>query len=263
MQDPARRVTSPPKHEAVIIPVDLQGVFRIAVISLGMAVGGASMLGAVAQTSEEARIDEVDPGQSVANAVIELAGWVIATEDHRDFPFAIIDKSAAQVLVFGGDGKLKGLAPVLVGSADGDHSAPGVGDRELKDIPAKDRTTPAGRFVAGYGPATGGQRVLWVDYETAVSIHPIATGNRAEKREERLATPTPDDNRITHGCINVSQEFYDKVVRATFAKGGVFYVLPDDMTMEEAFPGFGNANLATSVVGAFSMSSLTEAAGGK
>ncbi len=229
-----------------------------------MVFGSASMLSAVAQTADAPKVDEVDPGQPVGATVIELAGWVIATEDHRGYPFAIVDKAAAQVLVFGADGKLKGLAPVLVGSAEGDHSAPGIGDRELKDIPAKDRTTPAGRFVAGYGPATGGQRVLWVDYETAVSIHPITTGNRAEKREERLATPKPDDNRITHGCINVSQDFYDRIVRATFAKGGVFYVLPDAMTMEEAFPGFGYANLATSLVGAFSMSSLSEAkSGGK
>jgi hypothetical protein len=249
---------NPNRREAFVIPVDLKNSIRVAVISLGMALGGTSLLGAAAQNADEARIDEVDPGQPVANAVIELAGWVIATDNHRGYPFAIIDKKAAQVLIFGADGKLKGLAPVLIGSAVGDHSAPGVGDRELKDIPMNDRTTPAGRFIAGYGPATGGQRVLWVDYEAAVSIHPISTGNRAEKREERLASPKPDDNRITHGCLNVSQEFYDKIVRTTFAKGGVFYVLPDNMTMDEAFPGFGNSNLAMSVVGAFSMSSLAE-----
>ena len=121
----------------------------------------------------------------------------------------------------------------------GDDSAPGIGDRELKDIPMKDRTTPAGRFLAAYGPAAGKQRVLWIDYETAVSIHPLADNSTPkEKRKERLASPGPDDNRITHGCINVSKDFYARVVKPTFEKGGVFYVLPDSKTIQAAFPGY-------------------------
>lgn len=181
-------------------------------------------------------MDEVDPGQRVSDTVVDVAGWVIASEDNRGLPFAIVDKGAAQVLIFGADGKLLGLAPALIGSAVGDDSAPGVGDRELKDIPMKDRTTPAGRFLASYGPAAGKQTVLWVDYNTAVSIHPMSESNTREKRKERLASATPEDNRITHGCINVSPAFYEKVVRTTFKKGGVFYVLPESAPVEVFFP---------------------------
>ena len=154
-------------------------------------------------------IDEVDPDQPVSEAVVTIAGWVIASGDNRKLPFAIVDKSLAQVLVFGADGKLKGLAPALIGSAVGDDSAPGVGDRELKDIPQDERTTPAGRYLAGFGPATGGETVLWVDYATAVSIHAVQAtrASKKEKRKERLASPGPEDNRITHGCINVSSTF--------------------------------------------------------
>jgi hypothetical protein len=185
-------------------------------------------------------IDEVDPGQPVSQTVIDIAGWVIASGDNRGLPFAVIDKAAAQVLVFGKDGKLRGLAPALVGSAVGDESAPGVGDRELKDIPLEERTTPAGRYLAGFGPAPGGKRVLWVDYATAISIHAMenSRASKKEKRKERLASTTPEDNRITHGCINVSPTFYSKVVGPTFKKGGVFYVLPDSMSIEMAFPAF-------------------------
>ena len=57
----------------------------------------------------------------------------------------------------------------------------------------------------------------------------------------RLASPTPDDNRVTHGCINVSPAFYEQVVSPTFARGGVFYVLPDEGSLEEAFPEFAGA----------------------
>ena len=185
-------------------------------------------------------LDEVDPDQPVSDTVVNVAGWVIASGDNRGHPFAVVDKNAAQVLVFNAEGKLKGLAPVLVGSAFGDESAPGVGDRELKDIPLLDRTTPAGRYLAGFGPAAGGKNVLWIDYATAVSIHPLESTRAAkkEKRKERLATATPDDNRITHGCINVSPAFYTKVVSPTFKEGGVFYVLPDTMTLQYAFPAF-------------------------
>ena len=184
--------------------------------------------------------DEVAPGQPVSFMLTDLAGWVVATEDNRGLPFAVVDKVAAQIVVFDVHGKVKGMAPILTGSAVGDASAPGVGDRELKDIPKGDRTTPAGRFLAGYGPAVGGQRVLWVDYATSVSIHPMpaTSASKKEKRKERLASPKPDDNRITHGCINVSSTFYKKVVSTVFKKGGIFYVLPDTMTAEEAFPGF-------------------------
>ncbi len=168
---------------------------------------------------------------------------MIAAEDNRGQPFAVIDKQAAQILIFGGDGKLKGMAPVLLGSAHGDDSAEGVGDRELKDIPMADRTTPAGRFLAGYGPAYGGERVLWVDYNTAISIHPIPATkvSKAEKRTQRLNTAKVDDNYITHGCINVSPAFYKKVVSPLFKKGGIFYVLPDTISIADAFPGFGAA----------------------
>lgn len=182
-------------------------------------------------------VDEVDPGQPVSDTVVDVAGWVIASRDNRGLPFAIVDKGAAQVLIFGADGRLQGLAPALIGSAVGDDSAPGIGDRELKDIPMKDRTTPAGRFLASYGPAAGKQTVLWVDYSTAVSIHPMSETNTREKRKERLISATPEDNRITHGCINVSPAFYEKVVRPTFRKGGVFYVLPESAPVESVFPG--------------------------
>jgi hypothetical protein len=185
--------------------------------------------------------DQLPEGQEVSDTVIELAGWIVATKDSQDYPFAIIDKASAQILVFGGDGRPRGAAPGLFGSAVGDHTAPGVAGLALREIPGRDRTTPAGRFVGGFGPSIDAGRVLWVDYDSAVSIHPTATGVPAEKREERLASPTPDDNRITHGCINVSPEFYERIMQPTFEKGGVFYILPDKAPLAETFPEFAQS----------------------
>ena len=217
--------------------------FRAAAFGLGLTAAGLSAPGsAVAQA-----IDEVDPEQPVSQASVDVAAWAIASGDNRGLPFAVIDKAAAQVLVFDADGRLQGLAPVLIGSAFGDHSTPGVGDRELSEIAPEERTTPAGRFMAAYGPATKGQTVLWVDYATAVSLHPVVTTKRNEARDVRLSSSTPYDNRITYGCINVSPTFYKQVVRPTFqGTEGVFYVLPEVMTVAEALPAFAAHQAAMS-----------------
>ena len=188
-----------------------------------------------------AAVDLLPADQDVSETVIDLAGWIVASEDSGGYPFAVIDKAAAQVLVFDGEGRLRGAAPALFGSATGDHTAPGVGGLALRELPGKDRTTPAGRFVGGFGPSIAAGRVLWVDYDSAVSIHPTATGVPAERRVERLESPSPDDNRITHGCINVAPEFYDRVMKPTFERGGVFYILPDEMPLAETFPEFAES----------------------
>ena len=203
-------------------------------------IGAASAKEAAAQPV--AAVDELPPGQKVSSTVIELAGWVVGAKDSQGFPFAVIDKAAAQILVFGGDGRLRGAAPGLFGSAPGDHTAPGVAGLALREIPGRDRTTPAGRFVGGFGPSIDAGRVLWVDYDSSVSLHPTATGVPAEKRAERLASPSPDDNRITHGCINVTPEFYEQIIRPTFERGGVFYILPDADPIAETFPDFAQSH---------------------
>jgi len=215
--------------------------------ALLLALASASIGAAMAEesaTQPVASVDQLPPGQEVSDTVIELAGWVIAANDNHGYPFMVMDKAAAQILVFGGDGKLRGAAPGLFGSAVGDHAAPGIAGLALREIPGRDRTTPAGRFVGGYGQSIDAGRVLWVDYDSAVSLHPTASGLPAERRDERLASPTPDDNRVTHGCINVSPAFYEQVVRSTFEKGGVFYILPDKASMAETFPEFAESRAA-------------------
>jgi hypothetical protein len=204
-----------------------------------LALALASFGVARAEDAAAAAFDQLPPDQSVSDTVVELAGWVVATRDNHGRPFAIIDKGAAQIFVFGPDGRVRGAAPGLFGSAIGDHTVDGIAGMALRDIPAADRTTPAGRFIGGFGPSIGGGRTLWVDYDSAVSIHPVM-GAAAERRSQRLASPSPDDNRITHGCINVSREFFERVVSPAFEDGGVFYILPDAAPLAETFPGFAH-----------------------
>jgi hypothetical protein len=177
----------------------------------------------------------------------EVADWVIASGDNRGLPFAVVDKVAAEVFVFDADGQLKGAAPALVGLAHGDDSTPGVGDRELSNIPPEERTTPAGRFMVAFGPSGDGKTVLWVDYATAISLHAVIDTNRKEQRPKRLASPTPDDNRITFGCINVPTAFYRQVIRSTFkGRNGVMYILPESKPLTEVLPAFEAQRTAAS-----------------
>jgi hypothetical protein len=218
-------------------------MIRIVIGSLALALATLGVANAEdAAAQPVAAVDQLPLDQDVSDMVVELAGWIVASRDNEGYPFAIIDKAAAQVLVFGPDGRLRGAAPGLFGSAVGDHTAPGVAGLALREIPGRDRTTPAGRFVGGFGPSIDAGRVLWVDYDSAVSIHPLADVP-AERRAERLASPSPGDNRITHGCINVSAEFFESVVRPAFERGGVFYVLPDEATLAETFPEFAQSDV--------------------
>lgn len=166
----------------------------------------------------------------------QLADWVVDSGDNVDKPFVIVDKVNARIFVFGADGRIRGAAPALLGSARGDDSVAGIGERELSDVRPADRTTPAGRFVAALGRNFRGEDVVWVDYDAAVSLHRVITSNPKERRLHRLATPTPRDNRISYGCINVPVAFYETVVSPAFTgTEGIVYVLPEVRSMREVF----------------------------
>jgi hypothetical protein len=170
-----------------------------------------------------------------------VADWVVDSGDNHDVPFVIVDKKDARIFVFDAHGKLQGAAPALLGLAKGDDAIPGIGDREMSTIRPAERTTPAGRFVA----AIDRFRVLWVDYGTSVSIHRVINTKPAERRPQRLASPTPLDNRISYGCINVPIKFYDKVVLPAFAgPNAIVYVLPDTKSVKSVFASYDVAEHA-------------------
>jgi hypothetical protein len=178
-------------------------------------------------------------GEQASRNVRHIADWVVDSGDNRGLPFVIVDKTDARIFVFDPGGWLSGAAPALLGLARGDDTVPGIGDRELSNIRPEERTTPAGRFVAQRGMTFRGEDVVWVDYDSGVSLHRVVTSNPRERRLERLATPTPADNRISYGCINVPIAFYNKVVDPTFARTtGIVYVLPETRSVQLVFGSY-------------------------
>ena len=168
-----------------------------------------------------------------------LADWVVHAGDNRSLPFVIVDKTQAKVFVFDALGELRGAAPALLGLARGDDAVPGIGNRALSSIRPEERTTPAGRFVAALGLNLQGKEILWVDYETSISMHPVVTAKPEERRAQRLATATPLDNRISYGCINVPAKFFENVVRPAFTgTNGIVYVMPETRPHREVFASY-------------------------
>jgi hypothetical protein len=166
-----------------------------------------------------------------------VKSWVLETGDNQGLPFVLIDKVNAQVFAFGRDGGLLGATPVLLGLARGDVAPPGIGDLPLSAIGPEDRITPSGRFVASLGENLTGTSVLWIDYAGALSLHPVR-GRPADRRLQRLATPTSEDNRISYGCVNVPVAFYDEIIAPAFrGTVGIVYILPETTSVAEAFPG--------------------------
>lgn len=169
----------------------------------------------------------------------KLADWVVDSANNGNLPFMVIDKREARVFMFDAQGQLRGATAALLGLAVGDHSVPGIGERKLSSIRPDERTTPAGRFVASLDRDIHGHEVLWVDYDTALSLHRVVKGHPRERRAERLASPSPLDNRISFGCINVPVKFYESVVSPSFTgTNGIVYILPETRSAHEVFGSY-------------------------
>lgn len=168
--------------------------------------------------------------------------WVMESTDNRRLPFAIVDKKAARIFVFEADGQLRGASPVLLGLAPGDGGLVSLVNRPVASLRADERTTPAGRFASEPGRNLNGEAIVWIDYAAKLAIHRLRPADPGERRAERLASTTADDNRISFGCVVVPVSFYESVIALTLGKShGVVYVLPEAQTLQRLFNGMQSA----------------------
>ena len=159
--------------------------------------------------------------------------WVVAAHDNEGLPFVIVDKKGGRIFVFEAGGQLRGASPALTGLAPGDHGVPGMAQRSVASLREDERTTPAGRFVSEPGHNLQGEAIVWIDYAAKLAIHRLRPAAPAERRAERLASETPDDNRISMGCVVVPVSFYESVVGPVLGRSrGVVYVLPETQPLQ-------------------------------
>jgi hypothetical protein len=189
-----------------------------------------------------------DFGKTEAPAeVVHIANWVSYTRNNQKKAFVVIDKKNAQMYVFEPDGKLKNNATVLLGQAVADVLPPGTASKPISQLKLHEKATPAGRFLAKPGKNHKGEDVIWIDYNSAISLHRLRKVGK-ENRAERLASAELDDNRISNGCVNVPPAFYDSLLRPTVLKKGAYvYVLPETKAPQQLFGSFDVTNKATQV----------------
>jgi hypothetical protein len=198
-------------------------------------------LDAIPATPQQADFSVVSPSREARR----LADWVAASGDNRGAPFVVLDKRGARVYVFDADARLTGSTLVLLGSAPGDDSAPGIGSRtSLSQIHSDERTTPAGRFISVPGHDDTGEDVIWVDYDNSVAMHRVKVVDPKERRFERIATDRVDDKRVSNGCINVPIAFYDQFISPTLGRRkAIVYILPEVRPLQEVFPALASRPL--------------------
>lgn len=177
----------------------------------------------------------LDRLQSASADVLNVVEWVGASHDNAGLPFIVVDKVNAQVYAFNPAAQLKATAPILLGMGVGDVVLV-PSDAPMSAIPPQKRITPAGRYLSRLVIDPHGKQVLSVDGANLISMHIVARGTPAQRRAERLASLTSDDNRVSYGCINVPPGFFTTIVSPDFTPAkGIVYVLPEKTTAAQLF----------------------------
>ena len=165
-----------------------------------------------------------------------FAADVVQATDAGGRAFAVLDKPAATLWVFDGQGRPVASSPVLVDQTRGDAAPADIGTRPLAKVRPHEKVTSAGRYVTEGGRNLRGEDIVWLDYDAALSMHRVRDVP-GEARHERLRTPSVADNRISFGCINVPAGFYDRHIDPLFSRAtGVVYVLPETRPWASVFP---------------------------
>jgi hypothetical protein len=181
------------------------------------------------------QIGAIDLLSMTSPEVQATAQWIRASRDNGNMYYLVLDKSNAQVYFFHPAGHLVAVAPALLGMGKGDKMLV-ANATPMSGMPPQKRITPAGRFVSRLGIDSHGKELLILDYDAALSLHPIVKGTPKENRAGRMASVTSEDNRVSFGCINVPAAFYSNVVSASLKNTqGVVYILPETSTAGELF----------------------------
>ncbi|MFH1201167.1 MAG: L,D-transpeptidase family protein [bacterium] len=143
--------------------------------------------------------------------------------------YVIIDKPTATMYVIGQDKKLRGSFPVLLGKTKGEM--PNKADPDSDDAGAQ-ATTPAGKYKLSYKKIATSDfleykgKIFSIYGSDDLGLH-MTYPKEHKKRTEALNTPTTDDNRMTYGCINVSEENFQKYL-ISINENALLFITPDN-----------------------------------
>ena len=140
--------------------------------------------------------------------VHRIASWIIATNDHGDLPFVVIDKSHAKLFAFNGSGRLLGSTLVTMDRGHG--------------MPSASASAPAGRFVADNWHSGGAGRIGWANSAAVFYVHGTASAASAQPMQSE-ASP---HHAIAGASLQVPEDFYRRYLEPLGHQGSVAYVLP-------------------------------------
>ena len=129
------------------------------------------------------------------------------------------------------DHRIQAKFPVLLGRIRGDE--PNTVNVTIDSPDSPGATTPAGMFRLSR------ERLTEKDFEQynqnivrqegtgagGNCIHETWRGDLSS-REQALATPTPEDNRISWGCVNVSKDIFEMYVKP-LPSGTLVWITPE------------------------------------
>lgn len=126
-------------------------------------------------------------------------------------PTVTADKKAGTITVYYPDTQTQLTQPALFGKVISNEL-----NKKNYDLPGKfDGITPAGTFPLTkiYSWQLNEDMLVYIRGKSSVgAIHPLWMKNPRQQRVERLRSPSPDDNRVTGGCINVDRDFFYNVL---------------------------------------------------
>jgi hypothetical protein len=127
-------------------------------------------------------------------------------------PIVIADKRAGIITIVDPNTGKKEIGYALFGKHKYDTLDLSLLDDPTKAMPS---ITPAGIFkMKKMFSWHLNQNIIAfiIGTDKILAIHPVWTGNKNQQRVQRLQSPTPNDNRITNGCINVDPVFFETVL---------------------------------------------------
>lgn len=203
-----------------------------AIMATASVFNASALVGSETIEARAATQSSIPPGvvspeklQALSDAGRIALGNILNDEGFRVGTSFFIDKPNARMWVFK-DGVYHDDLPVLLGASQGDINTVASGT-ELSDIPVAKRITPAGRFKGQAETVDRYGKLVWLNGDAGdVAIHVIKS--KVDGRRERMASADTGDNRITYGCINITEDMHEKhIAGLTEGQAATIFVVPE------------------------------------
>lgn len=164
---------------------------------------------------------------SVAQQVYQTLA-PIAKEQGKGF--FIADKPNGKIHVFGKDGRHITSATALYGKTTGDDLGRaglrgGITPSGSYTVKFENSDYKGGKIARLYTPGSNDEMSVG-----GVAIHSVYLGKPSENRLGRLASTTVSDNKISHGCINTTEQAIVESIVPNMAElnGGTVFVISEN-----------------------------------